>query len=121
MSNVVRSIMAFAIYLMLSGTSFMLIPGLVLPLVGLPATDEVWIRLVGLLAFILGVYFWNAARAGDRRFFRDTLLARLIFFTGVTLFVFLRWGSPVLILFGVIDLAGAAWTWSALRAEGNSI
>ena len=120
MSNSARSILVFAAYLALSGLSFMLIPEMVLPMFGLAAPTEVWIRLVGLLAFILALYFYNAARAGDRRFIQDTLLARVIFFTGVTLFVLVRWASPVLILFGLIDLAGATWTWSALRKEGES-
>jgi hypothetical membrane protein len=120
MTNSARSVLVFGIYLAVSGLSFMLIPGIVLPLVGMDPTTEVWIRLVGLLAFILGMYFFNAARAGDTRFFQDTLLARVMFFTGVVLFVILGWGSPVLILFGLIDLAGAAWTWSGLRKEART-
>jgi hypothetical protein len=117
MSNSARSVTIFGFYLILSGLSFILVPNILLPLFGLAPTTEVWVRVVGLLALILGVYFLNGARANDRRFIRDTLLARVMFCTGMILFVIAGWGSPVLILFGLIDLAGAAWTWSALRRE----
>lgn len=119
MSNSVRSITVFGIYLVLSGLSFILIPNIILPLFGLATTGEVWVRVVGLLALILGIYFLNSTRTSDRRFFRDTVLGRVIFCTGMLLFVVAGWGSPVLILFGLIDLAGAAWTWSALRTEAS--
>jgi len=117
MSNLARSITVFGIYLLLAGLSFILIPNMVLPLVGLPTTTEIWIRLVGLLTAILGMYFIHSVRYDDRPFYRATLYARLIFFTGVTLFVIFKLGSPLLIVFGLVDLAGAAWTWMALRAS----
>lgn len=117
MSNSARSILVFGIYLSLAGLSFFFIPNLILPLLGFAATTEVWIRLVGLLTTILGMYFLYSVRTGDRLFFRATLIARLMFFTGVLLIVLLGWSSPLLILFGLVDLAGAAWTWLALRSE----
>jgi hypothetical protein len=117
MSQSARSITVFGIYLALAGLAFMFLPNLVLPLVGFPTTNEIWIRLVGLLTLILGMYFLYSVRFNDRAFFRATLIARLMFFSGVTLFVILGWASPLLILFGLVDLAGAAWTWLALRAE----
>jgi len=115
MSNPARSIIVFAVYLTLAGLCFILIPNIVLPLFGFAATTEVWIRLAGLLTLILGMYFFYSVRTEDRPFFRATIIARLMFFTGMTLFSILGWGSPRLILFGMVDLAGATWTWLALR------
>jgi len=117
MSNLARSITVFGIYLSLAGLSFIFIPNLVLPLFGFPTTTEVWIRLVGLLTAILGMYFLYSVRHDDRHFFRATVYARLIFFTGVTSLAIFKLGSPLLIVFGLVDLAGAAWTWTALRAS----
>src|SRR5690349_4571920 len=116
MSNLKLSMTVFGIYLLLAGLSFILIPNIVLPIFGFPATTEIWIRLTGLLTFILGTYFLYSVRHEDRHFFRVTLYGRLIFFTGVTLFVLFKLASPMLIAFGILDLIGAAWTWSALRA-----
>ena len=117
MSNLKLSITVFGVYLSLAGLSFIFIPNIVLPLFGFPTTTEVWIRLVGLLTAILGMYFLYSVRYDDRHFYRATLYARLIFFSGVTLFVLFKLGSPMLIAFGLVDLAGAAWTWTALRAS----
>ncbi len=117
MSNLARSITVFGIYLSVAGLSFIFIPNIVLPIFGFPTTTEVWIRLVGLLTAILGMYFLYSVRYDDRHFYRATLYARLIFFAGVTLFVIFKLGSPLLIAFGLIDLAGAAWTGTALRAS----
>lgn len=117
MSNLARSITVFGIYLSVAGLSFIFIPNIVLPLFGFARTTEVWIRLAGLLTAILGMYFLYSVRHDDRHFFRATLYARLIFFVGVTLFAIFKIGNPLLIVFGLVDLAGAAWTWSALRAS----
>ena len=115
MSSPARSITVHGIYLILSGLSFVLVPNFVLPLFGFAPTSEVWIRVVGLLATILGGYFLYSVRVDDRSFYRATIFARLAFFTGITLFALLGLGSLLLILFGLIDLAGATWTWLSLR------
>ncbi len=117
MSNLARSITVFGIYLSFAGLSFIFIPNIVLPLFGFATTTEVWIRLAGLLTAILGMYFLYSVRYDDRHFFRATVYARLIFFSGVTSFAILKLGSPLLIVFGLVDLAGAAWTWTALPAS----
>lgn len=116
MLNAARSITVFGIYLALSGLSFMFLPNIILPLFGFAQTGEVWIRMVGLLALILGFYFLYSVRHADHYFFRATITARLMFFSGLALFAILGWGSPMLVAFGLIDLAGAAWTWLSLRA-----
>jgi hypothetical protein len=120
MINSARSITVFGIYLAVSGLAFILIPNIVLPLLGFPATTEVWIRVVGLLAVILSMYFLYSVRHADRHFYRATIYARLMFFAGVLAFALLGWAGPLLIVFGLVDLAGAAWTWWSLRTEGRA-
>jgi hypothetical protein len=114
--NPARSITVFAIYLAITGLSFAFIPNLVLPLLGFAPASEVWIRVVGLLAMILAFYYLYSVRYADRHFYRASVFARLGFFTGLVVFVLAGWGSPMLVAFGLIDLAGAAWTWRTLRA-----
>ena len=121
MSNPARSITVFGVYLAITGLSFIFIPNIVLPLLGFQPTTEVWIRVVGLLAAILGGYFLYAVRYDDLRFFRATVYARIAFFTGMTLFALLGLASPLLVLFGLIDLAGATWTWVSLRAYSSGV
>ncbi len=40
----------------------MLAPNILLTTVGMPETAEVWIRVVGLLAGVLGVYYFITAK-----------------------------------------------------------
>lgn len=61
MSKATVSIFVFGVYAMIAGLGFLLIPNLVLPVFGLPETTEVWIRVVGLLAFFVGGYYITAA------------------------------------------------------------
>lgn len=116
MNNAARSITVFGTYLAASGLSFVFIPNIILPLLGLATTTDIWIRVVGLLATILGGYFLYSVRHDDRVFYRATVYARVVFFAGITAFVVFGLTSPLLVVFGLIDLAGAAWTWLSLRA-----
>jgi len=117
MSNAARSITVFGIYLAVFGILFFFVPNFILPLLGFAATTEPWIRLTGLLTAILGMYFLYSVRHKDAVFYRATIYARLIFFTGVATLVIFGWASPLLVAFGLVDLAGAAWTWLTLRKK----
>ncbi len=110
------SVTVFGFYLVGVGLSFVLTPNLLLPLFGFPTTTEVWVRIVGLLSAILGTYFLYCARHDQRYFFQATVFCRILFSLGLVAFALLGLGGPMLILFGLIDLAGAAWTALALRA-----
>jgi hypothetical protein len=77
----------------------------------------VWIRVLGAIITILGFYYLFAARHETRDFFWMTVWRRpavIVFFIA---FVLLDLTKPILILFGVVDLLGAGWTFAALRAE----
>lgn len=90
-------------------------PNLVLALVDLPPTSEVWLRVVGLLAAILGYYYVQAARHDLVPFYRASVSARVFAFLGFVAFALFGLVKPSLILFGTVDLFGAAWTFFALR------
>jgi hypothetical protein len=116
MKNAALSVRVFGIYLAVTGVTLYWLPNAILPLLGLPEATEIWVRLAGLLTGILGMYFIRAAARGEAGFFRDTITARLIFFTGVVGLVAALGASPLLLAFGAIDLLGAAWTLWALRS-----
>jgi len=119
MSKSATSVKVFASYLLLLGLALVLSPNALLRVFRIAPTGEVWIRVVGMLVLVLAFYYWNAARAGLTSFFRWSVVARtsvLLFFIA---FVVAGLAPPVLILFGVVDLAGAVWTALALRAEAG--
>ena len=111
------SVRVFGIYLMLLGPVVIVVPNTVLTLFGIPSTSEVWLRVVGLLAAILGYYYVQAARHDLVPFYRASVPARVVAFLGFVAFVLLGLVKPSLILFGVADLSGAVWTCLALRSS----
>ncbi|RZJ03520.1 MAG: hypothetical protein EOP39_21545 [Rubrivivax sp.] len=117
MSHAAFTIKAFALYLMALGASLVFAPDFMLPLFGFAPTSEVWIRVLGVVVFNLGWYYWYAAVSEARPFFAASVFTRvfaLLAFAGLVLTGF---ASPMLALFGVIDAAGGAWTWAALRRD----
>lgn len=116
MSRAALSLKLFACYLFVLGLALVLQPGLVLGLFGLETT-EVWIRVVGVLAFNIGAYYWAAAACEARTVFVASVATRALVFAAFASFAALGLAKPVLVLFGAADLAGGLWTAAALRAS----
>jgi hypothetical protein len=117
MSRAAMSMFVFGIYLLVLGPTLVVAPAFLTGLFGLDAPQEVWIRVLGAIVTILGFYYLFAARHEMKDFFWMTVWGRpavIVFFTA---FVLLDLAEPILILFGVVDLLGAGWTFAALRAE----
>ena len=92
-------------------------PNSLITLFGLPETNEVWIRVVGMLLVFLAYYDIQAARHELANFFRWSVIARASVIVFFAVFVLLKWVEPILLLFGAVDLAGALWTHLALRQD----
>lgn len=117
MSRGAMSVFVFSIYLYILGFVLVVFPGTLVAVFRFPEPDGLWIRVVGMLALILGFYYSHAARAEFRPFFTWTVIARssvLLFFIA---FVLAGLAPPALILFGLIDFAAAMWTFFAMRSE----
>jgi len=117
MSKSARSIFVFGWYLGVLGLVLVTVPNSLLRIFQLPTTNEVWIRVVGMLIFLLCFYYTQMARKELRDFFQLTVYARSAVILFFIAFVLLEYVSPILILFGVVDLLGAIWTALALRSE----
>ena len=117
MSKAARSLLVFGIYMLVLGMVLVVLPNVLLALFGLAETQEVWIRVVGMLVIILGCYDVLAARSELLPFFEWSVPLRAIVILFFGVFVWLGYVAPVLLLFGVVDLAAAIWTWVALRVD----
>lgn len=115
MSNAAKSILVFAVYLVLAGLTFMLVPNIPLGLLGFGVTTEVWIRVVGMLLIAVAYMYIRAALADLTPLFSWTVHARLFAVACMASFVVLRLVSPMLLLFASIDFLASLWTWLALR------
>jgi hypothetical protein len=119
MSPAARSVNIFGIYLILLGLVLLLAPNPMLTLFGLPPTEEVWIRVVGMLVAYLGIYYRVAAASELRVFFFGSVMLRLSVPVFFLVFILAGWSDWPLLGFGVVDAAGAVWTWTALRRSGS--
>lgn len=117
MSRSALSVFVFGIYLTVLGLALVLAPNVLLTLFGLPETKEVWIRVVGMLLFLVSFYYIMAARSELKDFFVWSVYVRSMVIVFLALFVSMNWVKPILLLFGVIDLAGAIWTEMARQSD----
>jgi hypothetical protein len=102
---------------MILGILLITIPNLLLNLVGVQSTSEFWIRLVGMLLLIHGFFYILAGRTNLKPFFYWTLYTRLGAIVFIVSFIIFELAPPVIKFFWLGDLAGAIWTWIALRSE----
>ena len=117
MSRAAKSLFVFGVYLCGLGLVLLLAPNLLLRVFGVPATDEVWIRVNGMFVLCLSFYYVQAARSGLTSFIRWTVWARAAVIIYFVAFVLLLSAPRALLLFGLVDLSAAAWTWLALKKD----
>lgn len=108
----------FSAYLLVVGAFLSVGPNSLLSLFGLPETNEVWIRILGVVSVLLALYYFDAARNDSRSFFAASILGRG--FSTAALVLLWATGRPwQLMIFAGIELAGAIWTYTAMRAEAR--
>ena len=115
MTAAAKSVCYFGFYLYVTGITLIAAPNFLLSTLQLPNTNEVWIRVVGVLALCIGYYYHRTGADNMQAFFKHTIPTRIFVFLSFTAFVLLNYVSPMLILFGAADFAGAIWTWWALK------
>ena len=115
MSYPAKTLFGFGCYRLVLGSMLVLFPNALLDLFRMGTTIEVWVRAAGMLVLFLGAYDVLAGLSELQAFIRWSVPVRAsaILFFGT--FVLLGYAPAVLLLLGVIDLAGAAWTAVALR------
>jgi len=117
MSRAAHSILAFGVYLEGLGLGLLLAPDAMLSLFGQPPSSEPWLRVVGIVVLVLGLYYLNAAISGVRAFYRWTTWGRLVAAAILVVLAAARVTPAFVVILAAIDVAGVLWTWLALRAE----
>jgi hypothetical protein len=113
------SVLVFGIYLVCMGLMLLVMPNALLEWLGMPPTQEGWIRVVGMLALFVSYYYIRAAKAELTPFFVWSIHIRLVEIAFFVAFAVLHLLPSVLMYFGLVDLAGSLWTFLALRAESR--
>ena len=117
MTTPATTVKVFGTYILIAGACFAFIPNLLLSLLGFPAANEIWVRVLGVVAGVLGYYYLSSALANARYFFVASVYGRCIFCAGCFGLVLFANAPWQLMLFGFFDLAGAVWTKIALRRK----
>lgn len=115
MSPAMRSMQIWTIYALVIGASLILIPNLILGIFGIPETEEVWVRVVGVVVVAIGILYWSFVRRGDNAALSATVYERWLVAALLTVLAFTT-GPWQLVLFGVVDFGGGTWTFLALRS-----
>lgn len=111
------SIKVFGAYVALTGIALLVLPNLLLSVLGIAATSEIWVRVLGAVAVVLGYYYWECGSAQAKAFFRASVTGRFVFAALCVGLVVIMAAPWQLLLFGVVDVLGALWTIAALRKE----
>ena len=118
MSRAALSVFIFGIYLILLGLTFLFYPELMISLSS-PNPPDIASRILGMLFLLMAYLFIRAAldEEGMKKFFMWTVHIRVTVIVFQIVFVVLGLGNPLIIIFGAIDFAFAAWTFWELRKE----
>jgi len=118
MTSTAKSIFYYSFYMLAMGLGLLFFPHQLLGLFGIELADNVWIRMLGLLAFCAGMLYFYCARTNQTGFFRVSIPERIVFFLGTVGIVLFCPADPMLALIGGVDLLGALWTALTMRT-GN--
>ncbi len=111
MNPVDLSMFVFGIYLIVVvGVGFVAIPNTVLSLFRLPATREPWVRILGFIIALLGVYYIVGGLYHLTALDWATVFGRFGVLVFLIMMVLLKQTKATVILFGIVDSGGAVWT-----------
>src|SRR5688572_30252164 len=117
MTKASKTVYYFGIYLLVIAAALMAFPNTLLGMFQIAPTNEIWIRVLGAVVFDIGILYVFMAPANNPLFMILTVYVRFSILLWFILFVALNMAPVQLILFGLIDAAGGAWTYFALRKE----
>ena len=107
MNSAAKSVYYFGFYLLILSASLTVIPNVLLSTFMMPETNEVWIRIVGVLVFNISILYIVMAQTNNKLFLTLSVYLRASILVWFVLFVLIGWAPATLILFGVVDFAGA--------------
>ncbi|MHA2039835.1 MAG: hypothetical protein ACW98X_25750 [Promethearchaeota archaeon] len=120
MSRAALSIFIMGIYIIFLGITFLFFPEMMFAILAEPNPPDVVSRVLGMIFVLLAYYYIRAAFEGGegmKKFFMWTVHTRASIIIFLIIFAVLSLTSPLIILFGVIDLVMAIWTFWELRKE----
>jgi hypothetical protein len=112
-----KTVQYFSYYLFALAAVLIFVPNIMLSLFQIAETNEVWIRVVGVLVVCIAIYYHEMSRLNALPFLRLTVWVRLWVFVAFTGLWAAGIGPVQLILFGLVDALAAFWTRNYLRHQ----
>jgi hypothetical protein len=112
-----KTVQYFSYYLFALAAILVFIPNIMLSVFQIPETNEVWIRVVGVLVVCIAVYYYSMSAMNSIPFLRLTVWVRLWVFAAFLGLWVAGIGPVQLILFGAVDALAAFWTLKYLRHQ----
>lgn len=115
MNSAAKSLYYFGFYLLILGINLTVFPNMLLSIFQIEETTEVWIRVLGAVVFGIGLYYVFMAPSNNALFLTLSVYVRASILFWFIVFVMMGWAPTQLILFGLADAVGAAWTYLAMK------
>ena len=109
-SQAALSTLCWGVYLMLNGTSMIVQPNAVLATMGFEPTKDIWIRMAGLLALVLGFFYVQVGRYHFVPFYTWKLIGHSVGIVIMTLFYLQGLAPAPILTLCFSDALAAAWT-----------
>ena len=119
MNKSARSVFFFSFYMILMGLFMIFFPIVTLRILSIKEDASILVRFIGMVVIFMG-YIYFRAGLSEKKFrplYMLTLHTRFSAIIILTLFVVFLKANPVIIIFGLIDLAGATWTIVSMRKD----
>src|SRR5829696_4226468 len=97
------SVLVFGSYLVGLGLTLLVAPNVLLGIFGIPRTDEVWVRILGVVLAVIGYYQIQAGRTGAEWFMRASVVGRAAIAMSLFGLVIAGAAAPAIALFGAVD------------------
>ena len=120
MRNARFSVLVWSIYVLVIGVSLTLVPKQFTQVFGIDDPQEVWIRVLGVVLVVLGIYYLGAVLNGSEWMYRYSVFGRLIAVVGLAYLAIVD-GPWQLWLFAAVDALGLTWTATALRPKPEPV
>jgi hypothetical protein len=114
-----KSILFQTIFLAVTALQLIFIPNIFLKTFGFDATSEFWIKILGVVILALSVLYFGIYKSASKQILIWTIAARSTASIGFLLLVLTQTSPANLIIFLVLDLATALWTYFEIRNKNK--
>ncbi len=116
------SIFSWAVYIVLLGLCLILFPAQTVSVFGYEGVgDALWIRMLGILSVVLGMYYFQMARYKISKLYPMKLAGHSFGIFCMTFFLVYDLADSRIVGTMLMDAAALTWTAVCLRLEKNSL